>query len=749
MKPILSPPFCFRLCLFILCLSFVKGELYGQTPVIENLRSEIQHGKDDTLKVRHLNDLSSEYVDLGLFEEATLFGQQALELSQKLKFPSGMFAAYINLGNIDSDNGRNEEALKHYGLALELSRSLKDRRSESVCTNNAGLVYYNTGRYEKANELFSSALQLRKAIGDEVGEIDLYNNLGNVATLRGEYAQAIANYYEALKLSEKFNRKEGVVNAYNNIGVVFLYQGKYKESLDYFLQSKAVARELINQKMYGNILNNIGDIYYELQEYDNALAHYHEALAIRHAINDYQGLAVSYNNIGVIYEKNGSSEEALKNYNESILLQKKLGDDAGVSASLINTAHIHIHNQEYPAARLLLRESLLLSQHLGLKDRIRDIYFDLSTLDSLEGNWQGALDNYKLYRTYKDSLLNETISQQIESLKIEYETEKKENENIRLQLVNEKQMHTNQLLTKRNQIARLQLLYETDQRLLVENLSRTQSDSISRLSEQTAAQEKLATRERELRATEKLLNNKKILAKNLMIFLLTGLALLAGVITYLINKSRKAKLEQNLRDVEEKALRAQLKPHFVFNALASIQKYVRDNPGIAENYLSKFSHFTQEVLVNSEKKKIPLADELNMLEKYIELHSLRLKKPILYTFDLDPRIDPEDTFVPPAIFQPLVENSINHNFASRDGQGSINVNCKKEGNMLLCSIEDYCEGVSRRVESQPFRDKNRKSFGLGIVRERLNLWGKGKSSKGFLELMPQNQGMRVILGIPL
>ena len=234
-----------------------------------------------------------------------------------------------------------------------------------------------------------------------------------------------------------------------------------------------------------------------------------------------------------------------------------------------------------------------------------------------------------------------------------------------------------------------------------------------------------------------------------MIFLLTGLALLTGVITYLINKSRKAKLEQNLRDVEEKALRAQLKPHFVFNALASIQKYVRDNPGIAENYLSKFSHFTQEVLVNSEKKKIPLADELNMLGKYIDLHSLRLKQPIQYTFDLDPQVDPEDTFVPPAIFQPLVENSINHNFASRDGQGSINVNCKKEGNMLLCSIEDYCEGVSRRVESQPFRDKNRKSFGLDIVRERLNLWGKGKSSKGFLELMPQNQGMRVILGIPL
>ncbi|MBK8833030.1 MAG: tetratricopeptide repeat protein [Saprospiraceae bacterium] len=146
MKFILSPPFCFHLFLIIICLVFSCDKLDSQVPVIDNLKFRIQNGKEDTIKIKNLNELSSEYVDLGMFEEATMYGQQALRLSQKLKSPSGMFAAYINLGNVDSDIGRNEDALKHYGLALDVSKLSKDKRSEAICMNNAGLVYYNTGK---------------------------------------------------------------------------------------------------------------------------------------------------------------------------------------------------------------------------------------------------------------------------------------------------------------------------------------------------------------------------------------------------------------------------------------------------------------------------------------------------------------------------------------------------------------------------------------------------------------------------
>lgn len=221
-----------------------------------------------------------------------------------------------------------------------------------------------------------------------------------------------------------------------------------------------------------------------------------------------------------------------------------------------------------------------------------------------------------------------------------------------------------------------------------------------------------------------------------------------GTIAFLLYRVRRRKFQQNLKEVEEKALRAQLKPHFVFNALASIQKYVRENPEMAEDYLSKFSHFTQEVLVNSEKKQIPLSDELSMLSKYIELHSLRLKNPIQYKFEVDPSLDPDDIMVPPAIFQPLVENSINHNFSSKEGQGHIRIQIKEEAGILKCSIEDSCIGILKPIQAQSLRTQDRKSFGLQIVRERIDLWSKGKSLKGYLEMIPQENGMLINLGLP-
>jgi LytS/YehU family sensor histidine kinase len=223
---------------------------------------------------------------------------------------------------------------------------------------------------------------------------------------------------------------------------------------------------------------------------------------------------------------------------------------------------------------------------------------------------------------------------------------------------------------------------------------------------------------------------------------------LTGFIFYLADRVKKKRTQAEMKEVAEKALRSQLKPHFVFNALAAIQKYVRENPVLAESFLSKFSQFTQEVLVNSEKKFIPLSDELAMLGKYIELHSLRLRQPIEYNFSIDSTLDPDDIMVPPAILQPLVENSINHNFASKQHRGIITLSCIKEDGLLRCDITDRCEGPAAQVEQLESRMKDRKSFGLEIVRERLALWSKGKAIKGFLELFPQHDGMKVVLGIP-
>ena len=314
---------------------------------------------------------------------------------------------------------------------------------------------------------------------------------------------------------------------------------------------------------------------------------------------------------------------------------------------------------------------------------------------------------------------------------------------------NEKQAKLNLLLSSKHDLALVSLEHEKDLRLLNENLAKQRQDSMQYLDQQRKNQEAIAEQEKILNTIQSDLQKKKIHAKNITLLAVLGLALLTAVIAYLFYLNRRRKFQQNIKETEEKALRAQLKPHFVFNALATIQRQVRNNPALAESYLSKFSHFTQEVLINSEKKHIPLAEELNMLTNYIELQSLRLSHPIQHEYQFARNLDPEDIMVPPAIFQPLIENSVNHNFALKENTGKLTLTFAIDKNMLICHLEDACPGSAKTVAIKSEKLHERKSFGQQIVRERLELWSKGKRLKGFLNYTPQAEGMLVAIGIPL
>src|SRR3546814_10477591 len=121
-----------------------------------------------------------------------------------------------------------------------------------------------------------------------------------------------------------------------------------------------------------------------------------------------------------------------------------------------------------------------------------------------------------------------------------------------------------------------------------------------------------------------------------------------------------------------KALRAQMNPHFIFNSLNAIGNSIdKRDFETAGNYLTRFAKLVRLILENSEYREIPLATDLQVLELYIQLEAMRLKGKITYEIDVDEDIDAENTLVPPLIVQPLIENSIWHGLAPKDGHGRI------------------------------------------------------------------------------
>ncbi|MEM9886739.1 MAG: histidine kinase [Bacteroidota bacterium] len=197
-------------------------------------------------------------------------------------------------------------------------------------------------------------------------------------------------------------------------------------------------------------------------------------------------------------------------------------------------------------------------------------------------------------------------------------------------------------------------------------------------------------------------------------------------------KQREAELSQlRATQLQMKALRAQMNPHFLFNALNSIQHYITSNEvTFAAKYLSKFAKLMRRSLEYSEQEIISLEEEVEFLENYMEINAkLRFGDRLDYKLYIDDELEEDIIGVPTMIIQPYVENSIEHGLRPKDN-GLIEVRfelCEENEDMILCIIEDNGVGRKRASELQQASAKHQghKSMGTKITETRLQLLHQG------------------------
>lgn len=212
----------------------------------------------------------------------------------------------------------------------------------------------------------------------------------------------------------------------------------------------------------------------------------------------------------------------------------------------------------------------------------------------------------------------------------------------------------------------------------------------------------------------------------LFIAALALLLLTAGVLLYhkRVRKiQRRAALEaqnrQQLAELEMKALRAQINPHFIFNALNSIQSYYSQHDELkANHYMTSFARFIRLTLTHSQSHWLPLGEEIDMLRIYIELEQMRFKQLFTFSIEVGAGINPEEVTVPAMLIQPYVENAINHGLRYlEDRPGQLAVRFILKGDALLCEVEDNGIGMTQAAAIRPLQHN---SMGMKINRERIN-----------------------------
>ncbi len=215
--------------------------------------------------------------------------------------------------------------------------------------------------------------------------------------------------------------------------------------------------------------------------------------------------------------------------------------------------------------------------------------------------------------------------------------------------------------------------------------------------------------------------------------------------------------EKELFELEQKALRLQMNPHFIFNSLNSIQSFIINNDtDKAIFYLSKFAQLMRLILSNSSQSFVAIQDEIKVISYYLDIEKIRFENKFEYKIDIDPAIEDEFFGIPPMIIQPYVENAIIHGILQKEGLGRINISLKLiENDRVFCVVEDNGIGREKASEIKKQSGIKHKSKGMLITKERLDILSfqnKAQMSVTIIDLTDDSGaplGTRVELIIPI
>jgi sensor histidine kinase YesM len=219
--------------------------------------------------------------------------------------------------------------------------------------------------------------------------------------------------------------------------------------------------------------------------------------------------------------------------------------------------------------------------------------------------------------------------------------------------------------------------------------------------------------------------------------------------------NEKIELEHNLNKSVLKSIKAQMNPHFFYNALNTIQAYIFTNDKTrANSYLAKFSKLTRVILEQSEKETISLGDEIESLTLYLELEKMRFKEEFEYTIEHKTDTHKDNIEFPPMLIQPYVENAIKHGLLHKESDRKLFILFEEITNHLVITIDDNGIGRKRSEELNKIKNNKYQSFSTQANEKRLEILNH-TNDKIAVKIIDKNdtngqsKGTKVILTIPI
>ncbi|WP_462282033.1 tetratricopeptide repeat protein [Salinivirga cyanobacteriivorans] len=628
--------------------------------------------------------------------------------------------SFSNPDSLYNEIKYHKEQQAHYQLALtqlELAKHFyfTERNYDSTCLYTEKVVNYFTQHkndkklgytyklmgyahnyiesYEKALQYFDSALVYLHPKEQQLSILQVHTNQGIAYNFVDNPAKAIDAFKKALDIAYALKDTSQIVINNLNTGIMYNVAGQISEAAEYLIKSIELAKQTQDTTNLIKSYIELGDIYVNQDKTDQAKTYYLQALDMLDTTSFSRTHVSLYDVLGYVNEQQKQFSEAEDWYQKAYKISKQINYKSGMAQLLYRMGILHKVKREWQSAKSDFNSALKIEKQIGslydqlvLKNELADIYIQIKSYERAEKS------------------LNEVINQA--------------NENDLIRPLKQAHKLMYQCYKQTGAGTRALEHYEAYRQIEDSIYNVQQIEIVESLREQYETAEKEQTIIK--LNTEKTLKEEQIKRQQQLLWSIIASAVFLVIILVLLYLQFKRKTALKRIQIQQQLFRAQLNPHFIFNALNAIKGYITAHKtDEAAEFLTDFSSLMRQTLESSIDEINSLATEIELLTAYLKLQQMRLEHEFKFLIDTASVINTENTKFPAMLLQPFVENAVEHGI--KNGGSKIEIHFTEINNRLAITISDDGPGIENTKNTST---KKHHSRGMEIIKKRMQLLNK-------------------------
>jgi hypothetical protein len=632
---------------------------------------------DEVYQVKSLHQLSLAHLVLGNFEASRKYIKQLSEVPREQQ---GELYYNVSLMNFFEFQNNKDSAL-FYGKKSYEEYNKNEEIPYDVAVWAAikyANCFYSFYEDDSAKVYFEQAIVMALEKGDVISYSKAFGPLNFLYSVKGDSEASMRLCQQAINWGQKVGDSALIAQAMYNSTFVYGKLENYQEAINIYIELLRAYDQFLpipTEVAYTNLSYN----YYEILDYLNAIKYATLSKEI-----DTSNPTTFYNLadaiLGAYLDTTIQKKHVLEHLN---VLPVSGWDEKQISDTILNLVRSNytiavdlIENQE--------NKRILIHPYYGLGDYYEVVGNQQKAAFYYEQSWRVAdgtemmeLSNKikiarKLYWFYRNE--TQQLTKALEWIEVldSLKDEEKKSENLEL-------------------LGRQQAEFEYSQKIYTDSLELVRQNEIEVLKEQQKEEQQFI-----------------VVAFSVL------LAIVLLIVMYLFFRRKALKSENKLISLEQKLLRTQMNPHFIFNSLTTIGGFIVANRvNDSYNYISQFSKLIRLILESSRKEEITLESELIIIENFLSLHQMNKKEELSYEVNYKKEILDEEIMIPPMLLQPFIENAVKYGEMSASNACKVVINFELKGKELYCSVRDFGEGFS------PSNEKKGSSYSIQITKERI------------------------------